>query len=69
MKDGPWGAHVWPLTFLVSILALACAWSLALGTVPLPIADVYSALVGAGEPRVVIVVQEIRLPRVLSLVL
>ncbi len=53
------------LAGLIFLLVLACLCSLARGAVPLPVTDILRGLAGLGDPRIVMVVQEIRLPRVL----
>lgn len=54
----------WYLLLLGGLVALALG-SLLIGSVHLPAAAVVGALFGQGDPRVVLVVQELRLPRAL----
>lgn len=49
---------------LLVAVTIAVAAGLAVGAVSLPIADVWRALRGAGDPNVVAIVQSLRLPRV-----
>jgi iron complex transport system permease protein len=50
--------------FLVGILAAAVLAGVGLGTVTIPIGDVWQALLGAGEPSTLAIVRDVRLPRV-----
>ena len=50
---------------LLTILASSVLFSLTLGAADLSVIDVLHGLVGDGDPRMVMIVQEIRLPRVL----
>lgn len=50
---------------IVLFLIFACIGSLSLGTISLSVLDIGRGLVGLGDPRIVIVMQEIRLPRVI----
>ncbi len=50
---------------MTAMLAVLMAVSLLVGVAPLPAGEVVLALLGLGDERVVIVVQEIRLPRAL----
>lgn len=50
---------------LLGMLGLASAWSMTLGPAPLSVGDVWGGLVGTQDLRVILVVQEIRLPRLL----
>lgn len=50
---------------LLTILASSALFSLTLGAAGLSVIDVLHGLVGDGDPRMVMIVQEIRLPRVL----
>lgn len=52
----------WYLLLLGALAALALS-SLLVGSVSLPPAQVLAGLLGQGDPRVVLVVQEVRLPR------
>ncbi|PZA22229.1 iron ABC transporter permease [Modestobacter versicolor] len=49
---------------LGALVLLAVAVSLSVGTIPLPLADTLPAVLGDGEPRDVLLVQQLRLPRV-----
>lgn len=53
------------LAGLATALVILTAASLLVGVAPLPAGDVGLALLGIGDDRIVIVVQEIRLPRAL----
>lgn len=53
------------LVGLLALTLIAAAAGLCGGYVPLALPDVLTGLVGAGDPRVVAIVREIRLPRVL----
>lgn len=64
MQGSTWSLAI-TILFIVLALILACASSLSLGSVSLSVADISRGLVGLGDPRIVIVMQEIRLPRVL----
>lgn len=56
--------RAFPLLFgLFSALALTALWSLSLGAADFSAATVLRGLVGEGDPRAVMIVQEIRLPR------
>lgn len=50
---------------LLAAAAVAC-WSMTLGDFPLAVTDVVSAVVGVGDPGAVVVVRDLRLPRVLT---
>ncbi|MCR6631310.1 MAG: iron ABC transporter permease [Magnetospirillum sp.] len=54
-----------PLPLLAAALAVAVLVSLSLGPAPLTWADMLRALAGDGDPRMVLIVQQIRLPRAL----
>jgi iron-siderophore transport system permease protein len=51
-------------TALGVLVAAAVAAGLAVGTAQVPLADTLPAVLGVGEPRAVLLVQELRLPRV-----
>ena len=56
----------WPLNGWLAVLVLATAVAgLSVGSVPLSPVEALSGLVGAGDPRMVAILQEIRLPRLL----
>ncbi len=50
---------------LLAALGLISAWSLCLGSAPLSPAQVIQATIGQGDPRAVLIVRDIRLPRLL----
>lgn len=50
---------------LLAILAAAALASLSVGPAPLHLAEIVNALAGLGDPRAVVIIQEIRLPRAL----
>lgn len=52
-------------SLLLGGLLLLALGSLLIGSVSLPVSDVLHGLLGQGDPRVVIVVRELRLPRAL----
>lgn len=52
----------WPL--LLGALGAAAAVGMAVGAVPIPVADVWLAVTGKGDPTSIAVVQTLRLPRV-----
>lgn len=54
-----------PIPWLTAALALAGLASLSMGPAPLSLAEMLRALVGDGDPRMVLIVQQIRLPRAL----
>ena len=54
-----------PLLPLTAALAVAILVSLSLGPAPLTWTDMLRALAGDGDPRMVLIVQQIRLPRAL----
>ncbi len=60
MSGAPRG--LWVL--LIAVLAVAVTLGLAIGAVPLAPADVWHALRGAGDPAVIAIVRDLRLPRV-----
>lgn len=71
VRLGPVSIVVRPRAGAVAALATLAAalvgcWSMTLGDFPLPLGQVLSALAGDGEPGAVLVVRDLRLPRVLT---
>lgn len=71
VRVGPASVVVRPRSALVTVLALAAAtavgcWSMTTGDFPLPVADVVAALAGTGDRGALVVVRDLRLPRVLT---
>lgn len=53
-----------PASPLAAAALVAAVLSLTIGPAPLGLGDILAALVGRGDPRMVVIVQDIRLPRV-----
>ncbi|MCC7366293.1 MAG: iron ABC transporter permease [Dehalococcoidia bacterium] len=53
----------------LAVLAVLAAWTMTLGSFPIPLTEVVKSTVGAGKPEHEFIVRELRLPRVLCAVL
>jgi iron complex transport system permease protein len=54
----------WRWAALVFVLVVACVVAVAVGTISIPISDLWQGVVGAGDTMPAIVVRTLRLPRV-----